>query len=385
LNLIARNIIQRPLFWVVLSLLLVGCVGQGSSWAGVSATEDRSEIFVSHGKFIAKLAPDGERLWTYPPEESRDANIYASVSISDDAVYVGDYAGNVFAIDRQTGEGIWAYEVSGTSLFGFASFGGSTNRVIGGIAVGEDVLYVPSEEGVFLLDRETGVLRDDWELETTRGVWSQPLYIDGDAPRLYVTSLDHNIYAIQPISGEIIWKTDLNGAAPGSPVYDEEHDVLFVGTFNSEVVAVNAEDGAIINRYEANGWVWEPPAVEDNNLYFSDLDGYLYAVRYDDGQFQELWNRQITLEGKLRATPLVTDDLVIVGSGGERIIYAVERETGNEEWSQPVSSRAISTLIEVPDDDEMLVVTALDSSDELVVGLRLDNGNVRWSYEHRDD
>ena len=378
------TVIQRPILWVLLALVLTGCGIGGSSWAGVSTTADQDEIYVSYGNFIAKLAPDGERLWVYPPDDLRDADFFAEVSYNDDAVFVGDYGGNVHAIDRETGERIWAYEVGGTSLFGFADFGGSTNRIIAGIAVGEDVLYVPGEDGIFLLDIETGELREDWELETERGVWSKPLLMPGDDARLYVTSLDHNLYAIDPIDGEVIWKTDLNGAAPGSPIYDEEHDVLFAGTFSSEIVAVNAEDGEIINRFEAEGWVWEAPALVDGTLYFGDLAGYLYAVTYNDGEFEEGWRQPVTTEGKLRATPLVTEDLVIVGGGGDKQIYAVERETGNAEWAQPVRDSAISALVQIPSDDDMLVVTATDERDEMLVGLRLENGNVSWTYRHED-
>ena len=380
---IARNMYQRPIFWAVLMLLLAGCGIEGSSWAGVTTTDDQDEIYVSHGDFIAKLAPDGERLWIYPASEDRDADFFAGVSYSDDAVYVGDYGGNVHAIDRETGARIWAYEVGGTSLFGFASFGGSTNRVIASIAIGEDVLYVPSEDGIFLLDIESGELRDDWELATERGVWSQPIYMP-EENRLYVTSLDHNMYALDTSDGEIIWKTDLEGAAPGSPLYDEEHEVLFAGTFNSEIVAVGAEDGEVISRFETNGWVWEAPALVDGTLYFGDLEGYLYAVAYDDGEFEEVWRQQVTLEGKLRATPLVTDDMVIIGGGDDKLVYAVERESGNAEWSQLVRDSAISALVQIPSDDDLLIVTATTERDELLVGLRLENGNVRWTYEHKD-
>ena len=380
---IARIIRQHPIFWVVLTFLLAGCGIGGSSWAGVSTTEDQSEIYVSYGDFIAKLTPESEREWVYPPDGEREADFYAAASYNDDAVFVGDYAGNVHAIDRETGEQLWAYEVSGTSLFGFASFGGSTNRIIAAIAVGEDVLYVPGEDGIFLLDIESGELRDDWELATERGVWSKPLYMP-EKERIYVTSLDHSLYALDPESGEVIWKTDLDGAAPGSPIYDEEHEVLIVGTFNSEIVAVNAEDGDVVSRFETEGWVWEAPALVEGTLYFGDLEGFLYAVTYDDGEFREEWRQSVSETGKLRATPVVTEDLVIVGGGDDKVIYAVERATGNAEWQQPVADNAVSTLLEISADDEVLIVTATDSRDELLVGLREDNGNARWTYEHKD-
>ncbi len=379
------------------TLLLVAC-SQENPWPGVSKTDD-NEVFVSYERFIAKLDANGKRLWVFPEKDERETMFYAPPVVDDGTVYVGDYNGNVYAVDRETGKEIWAYKVGGTKLFGIANFGGSTDRVIAPIAIAEKILFVPDELGVFALNKETGKLLN-WKLDSDRAVWSQPIYVPAteDKPAmLFAASLDHSLYALDVSEidledtvgklddaeeAEVLWKADLEGAAAGQPTYDVERGILFVGTFGSKMLAVSAEDGDILGEYETEGWVWEGPTLYDGVLYFGDIKGYLHAVTFNDGNFERVWSRQVA-KGKLRARPLVTDDLVIVASD-DNTIYAVRRDTGEREWERDVESKALADLFQIQGEDGWMLVTATANKDELVIALRLDNGNERWSYKHED-
>lgn len=379
------------------TLLLVAC-SQENSWPGVSKTDD-NEVFVSYERFIAKLDANGKRVWVFPEKDERETMFYAPPVVDDGTVYVGDYNGNVYAVDRETGKEIWAYKVGGTKLFGIANFGGSTDRVIAPIAIAENILFVPDELGVFALNKETGKLLN-WKLDSDRAVWSRPIYVPAteDKPAmLFVASLDHSLYALDVSEidledtvgkledaeeAEVLWKADLEGAAAGQPTYDVERGILFVGTFGSKMLAVSAEDGDILGEYETEGWVWEGPTLYDGVLYFGDIKGYLHVVTFNDGNFERIWSRQVA-KGKLRARPLVTDDLVIVASD-DNTIYAVRRDTGEREWERDVESKALADLFQIQGEDGWMLVTATANKDELVIALRLDNGNERWSYKHED-
>jgi outer membrane protein assembly factor BamB len=385
------------LILLMFTLLLVAC-SQENPWPGVSKTDD-NEVFVSYERFIAKLDANGKRVWVFPEKDERETMFYAPPVVDDGTVYVGDYNGNVYAVDRETGKEIWAYKVGGTKLFGIANFGGSTDRVIAPIAIAENILFVPDELGVFALHKETGKLLN-WKLDSDRAVWSQPIYVPAteDKPAmLFVASLDHSLYALDVSEidledtvgkledaeeTEVLWKADLEGAAAGQPTYDMEHGILFVGTFGSKMLAVSAEDGNILGEYETEGWVWEGPTLYDGILYFGDIKGYLHAVTFNDGNFERIWSRQVA-KGKLRARPLVTDDLVIVASD-DNTIYAVRRDTGEREWERDVESKALADLFQIQGEDGWMLVTATANKDELVIALRLDNGNERWSYKHED-
>lgn len=371
--------------FLLLGLLGTACGVSRESWAGISRNEE-GEVFVAYERFVAKLDSAGKRIWAYPDKDNRDPRFFASPTVTDDVIYVGDYTGGVHAIDRATGKKIWVYEQKGTRLLGIANFGGSTDRIIGSITLGDGILFVPSEHGVFALDRETGKRLDDWNFETDRAVWSQPLYVPPDesgAGRLYVTALDHYIYELNPENAEVLWKTDLEGAIAGSPALDAERRVLYVGTFGAEMIAVDADNGRIRARYPTNGWVWEAPAVADGTLYFGDLDGYLYSLTFQGNKFQENWVQQLSPVGKIRATPLLTDELVIVGSH-DSMVYAVKRASGELVWDEEVASRAVSPLLQVTPEGEPIVVTALEDTQRMVIGLRLDTGTEVWSYKHED-
>lgn len=373
-------------FWLLIALLSVFAAGcdRGSEWAGLVKDEDQDEIFVSYRRYVAKVDADGKRAWLYP-QDAGDYTFFAEVTLTDDAVYVGDYKGGVHAINRETGEGLWSYEQSGTRLFGIASFGGAADRVLGPLTVGDGVLYVPDEHGLFALDQETGELITEWRLETDRAIWSRPLYIPPQGDQgglLYVTSLDRHVYAVSSEDGEIFWKTDLEGAIPGAPLFDPEKNILFVGTLASELVALNAENGEVIARFKTRGWVWDAPTFSDGIYYLGDLEGYAYAVRFENNQFEQVWLQSITDDGKLRAAPLVTDNLVVYGSDTNRL-YALQREDGEQEWSQPLDGESLSRLITVQHEDETLIVVALANKDDIIT-LNLENGNKRWTYRHKD-
>lgn len=391
----------RFLFLLILTLLAAAC-SQETPWAGVSKSED-NEIFVSYDRFVAKLDANGKRQWTFPDKDNREAQFFAPVVYEDDRVYVGDYRGHVYALDRETGDQIWAHEVNGTKLLGFINFGGSTDRVIAPIAIGENVLFVPDEVGVFALNKETGELLN-WKLDTARAVWSQPIYVpatDGKPAMLYVSSLDHHLYALdvseidledtvdeikEAEAVEALWKADLESAIAGQPTFDAENNILFLGTFGDKLFAVDAANGEILAEYEAKGWVWEGATLYDGTLYFGDVQGYLHAVTYSDKEFTEVWSRQIS-EGKLRAKPIVTEQLVIIGSD-DKNLYAVRRDTGEGEWAREIdtdNAEMLSDLVWIEgEEDEILLVTATKNKDDLVLAIRLDNGNERWSYKHED-
>ncbi|NJL94384.1 MAG: PQQ-binding-like beta-propeller repeat protein [Anaerolineae bacterium] len=372
---------------LLLLVVLAACGTNSGSWAGVTAVEEpeATYLIVSYRDFIAKVDLDGDRQWAYPDDENRGPDFFAAAAVDEDVLYVGDYEGGVHAVDLETGDPLWVNEQQATNLFGFINFGGSTDRVIGEIAVGDGVLYVPDEHGVYALDQSTGERIEGWDLETERAVWSQPLYVPAteDQPaQLYVASLDQYIYAVDPATGEVFWKTDLDAAAPAAPTYDAERDVLFVGTFGQDLFAINAEDGAILDRYEVEGWLWDQPTLSEGQIFIGDLDGYLYALDFAEGAFEELWSEQLE-DAKIRAQPLVTEALVLASTSNGHV-YALNRETGQQEWRTTIEDEPelLSRLIlaefveEETGDLEPVIVTATDDVNRLVVRLRLENGNT---------
>lgn len=376
---------------LALVLLLTACGGvAGDSWAGISS--DENLIYVSYGRRVVAINPaSGATKWEYPDEDDRDANFYAIPVMDAGTLYIGDYKGNLHAVDLETGKKKWLYEPDKEELLGPISLTPG-DRVISGVAVDSNkVFFGLGSRNVVAVSRENA--EEVWTFKTDHGVWGTPLYIPANAENghdhavLYVVSLDHNLYAIDPETGKEIWRVDLGGAAPGNMVYDEARNWVYVGTFVSELLAIDLGSHRIVDRYATEDWVWGSPALEDDILYFGDLAGHLYAVRITGEGFEQEW-KQTVAEDAIRGTPLLTEDLVVVGSRDKRV-YAVLKSDGSDKWNRATKGEVLTEMVFVPAneaDEEVsdLVVVGTSEREELVIALKSDSGDVDWRYSDKD-
>jgi outer membrane protein assembly factor BamB len=369
-------------------LLLAACGGEsGESWAGISANPDGSALYVSYGKRVAALNPaTGERLWSYPTKDKQDAQFFAVPVVDRESIYVGDYKGSLHSI---TLDGVerWVYKPAKTNLIGPISTT-PNDRVISGVAVDSDKVYFGlGSRDVVAVSRETA--EKVWTFKTGHGVWAMPLYLPAnpDDPNsratLVVVSLDHHLYALDAETGKKLWDKNLGGAAPGGLLYDPESSRVYVGTFLSEMLAIDLDSHEIVARYATDGWVWDPPVLKDGVLYFGDLSGWLYAVRVTDNGFEAVWSQQIAKRA-IRATPLLTDGLVVVGSK-DKHVYAVSKESGLVQWEKETKGEVLSEMLFVPgspQDPESsdLVVVATSDRKELLLAYKSESGEVAWRY-----
>ncbi len=66
---------------------------------------------------------------------------------------------------------------------------------------------------------------------------------------IYIPSMDHHLYAIDAQSGNIKWTSDaLGGSLVGTPALSPE-GVLYVGTFGSQLVAIDSNNGKTLMDY----------------------------------------------------------------------------------------------------------------------------------------
>jgi hypothetical protein len=53
--------------------------------------------------------------------------------------------------------------------------------------------------------------------------------------------------------------------------------MLYVGSLSKQLERFDPATGAHEPVLDTNGWIWGTPVSEGDNLYFSDIDGYLYS------------------------------------------------------------------------------------------------------------
>ena len=368
---------------LILAVALAACGGvAGGSWAGLSTNQSGEKLFVAYDRSVVALnAASGAVLWEYPDEDSRNAQFYAQPVADNGSVYVGDYDGRLHAIDSETGTSQWVYEPERETLVGPLS-PEAPDRVISGVALSPDLAFFGlGSRNVVAVAREDA--SEVWTFETDHGVWGTPLYLDAESspdgtPLLLVSSLDHNLYALDPESGNEYWSLNLGGAAPGDMLADPERQRVYVGTFGAGVVAVDVANAEIVARFETEDWVWGNPAMDGDRLYIGDLGGNLYAVEItEDGLVQD-WKQNLTTEA-LRGTPLVIGNLVIVGSEDGRV-FARNTEDGTGVWATNVEAKVLTELVSVEDEGATRVIAGTDNRERLIVALNVDNGQGAWTY-----
>jgi outer membrane protein assembly factor BamB len=343
------------LMLLIVAALLSGCGGDAfgtTSWPGVLVDENVS--YVSYNQYVYAIGvEDGQLRWQYPEKGEAAKTFYAQPTLTEDGqIIVGSYNSNLYSLDSATGVENW-------------TFSPGNGRFIGAPLAHGDRIYAPSASGhLYALDLSG---REVWRFEGTEGpFWAQPL-LDVDRQVLYLSSMDHHLYSINANTGQMIWKTKLDGSLVGTPIFD--NGVLYIGSFASNMSAINASNGNILWTTPVSNWVWSGPALHEGRLYFGDLGGVFYSLDARTGAI--IWETQP--DGPVTATPYVQDGTIYFATeNGDLQALTLD---GTRQWSQSIGGRLFAN----PEPANDLILISPIDIDTLVVGLNL-NGTQRWSF-----
>jgi outer membrane protein assembly factor BamB len=156
--------------------------------------------------------------------------------------------------------------------------------------------------------------------------------------------------------------------------------VLYVGSFDNHLYAVDAASGNLRWAFDAKNWIWEGPVVVSGTLYFGDVSGDVYAL--DAATQKSLWTVELpklqTPGGAVRATPLYADGVLYVGTD-TGVLYALDAATGKEHWPQPFkvpNARFLTTPLMI---DGLLLAAPVGVS-TLLYGLNPVNVQTQWQF-----
>jgi len=144
------------------------------------------------------------------------------------------------------------------------------------------------------------------------------------------------------------------------------NDVLFIGSTDKNIYALNATSGALIWKYATGGAVWSHPAVANGILYAGSADGHLYALNSTTGQLRWIYNGSFWFNGG----PAVANGMVYATSDQ---VYALNALTGTLVWNY--STYVIDSSPAVA--DGMVFVGSLDG---YLYALNAMTGELRWKY-----
>jgi len=111
------------------------------------------------------------------------------------------------------------------------------------------------------------------------------------------------------------------------------------------------------------------PVVTDNIVYFGSQDNNLYAVEAETGNQQWVFET----DGVISSSPTVANGTVFISS--DTNLYAVDAETGDQQW-QNISKDRPFTSPTVADD-----TLFVGNTDGNLYAINTENGDQRWAFE----
>lgn len=244
--------------------------------------------------------PEGELRWKYGSQ----AGIGASPACSDDRVVCANYRGDVFCLDAEKGTLVWSLPtrakiVSSPRIWGALVVAATTDGRLVAIrlgdgkklwekklgrsiwatpAVGKDYIVAATAEGALVkLDHRGNV---SWKVTPGGEIHSSPACAEERNLVVFGTNDGHvNAHALG--NGKRVWRFAARAAVGGSPVVED--DRIYVGAKNGKVFAF-ALDGTLAWQREIGGEVLSQPLVAGDRIYVTTYASRLVALEAKDGE-----------------------------------------------------------------------------------------------------
>ncbi len=268
---------------------------------GLGPAVDNGVVFAaSHkGEVLAASLDSGRRVWV----KNLKIPISAGPGAGAGLVVVGTSKGAVVALDGATGRELWRTRLN--------------SELLSAPAISEKVVALRSVDGrLHGLDARSG--KELWSVEqqvprlSLRGT-AAPII----AKDVAISGFDNGkVMAVSLSSGDTLWDTAL--ASPhGRTELDRLVDVdsavrtagdnVFATGFQGRTAMLALDSGQIWWAHDMSSY--RGLAVDDDNLYVTQADGIVVALRQRDGS--ELWRNQ-KLKLRRLSTPVLTSTAVVV-------------------------------------------------------------------------
>lgn len=368
---------QRSRFIAVaVGLLLVGVLLSAcgaapvaQTWPGLTVDGGTAYVISGAPQQVYMIdAETGTQKGSFLPQgENKGVLYWSPVTVADGVAYVGfsdTGAGTaaLYAFDPATGQEIWHVPVK--------------SYIQAAPAYVDGVVYVGDTAGnVFAIDVESRTIKPGWPFQAKDAVWAEALVVDG---RVYIPSMDHHLYCLDAESGELIWDQELGGALAAQPVMED--GILYIGAFDGKMYALEADTGQPVEGFDfkAGNWIWSEALMSGGQLYVTALDGRLYALDPATGAVipPYPYNSGDLSGGNdaIRAAPVEAGDAVLIATESGRVA-AINAATVRWSWPGGAPEAAVYTTPIVSGDRVLVIlqngqVQALDAT----------TGAVGWSF-----
>lgn len=319
---------------------------------------------------VETALPDAPaRLWLF----QADAAVYHTPVACGGRIYFTTAKGGVYALDLEGNE-VWSkHVVRGTKRDGsprMVNFDAPT-------ACFESTLLAGSLDGtLYAFDSATG--DENWTYDVGGPILGTPNLLrpadaQGSARIVIIGQDDGTLHCIDLTNGELLWKTEGIDRCDGSPAVGE--NTIVFGSCAAAIHVFSAIDGKLQKNIEidADSQIAGGVAIVGDSVFSGSVSGKLIHANLRTGKI--VWINEDS-DFEVFTTPAVNRDWVVFGSE-DGSVYALERETGKQQWKFETDGWPTSPVIAAGK-----VVVGFDGTLYL---LHLKTGEELWSYEVSDE
>lgn len=320
----------------------------------LSATRDAKGTSIS-SETIAQLGD----AWMFPVTTAAAfGSLTANPTIVGDTIYIQDAAANVYALNKETGEQLWAKMYNDTvpsgGPNGIAAAYGLLFTTVGGVG---DVVALKPDSG-------DEVWRTNIKGPINEGITTAPLVYDsvvyvstipGSSEGFYIGGQRGLVHALDAATGQVLWYFDTttdnlwgqptvnSGGGFWHPPSVDADGKLYVPIANPAPYP------------GAEGWPWASSRPGDN-LYTDSILKMDPKTATLDWYYQVKPHDVFDLDNQL--TPILADvdgKKLVFTSGKHGIVYAIDRDSGELVWRTPVGTHQNDERTEIGEDEVLEV------------------------------
>lgn len=229
---------------------------------------------------------------------------------------------------------------------------------------------------------------------------SSPVFANGVG---YIGSTDKNIYAFNPLNGDVIWNFTTKAGVLSTP--SVANGYVYTGADDGNVYCLSANTGNLVwsvalpnglggySGFGSTGTQIPSPMVVGNNLYIGN-NNYIYCLSTSNGAIN--WNYTWG-SAKLYGTPTIVNNVVYIApsqtSGTKGFLYELNAQTGalinnitipyapNPFLPNPaatITGRGISAPVTVDSADN---IAFLQQVNMRTFAVNLTSGTILWTYD----
>lgn len=364
---------------LLVAVLLSGCTGgavRGTTWAGLAASGNTAYLADGAVVYAVNLT-DGKEAWHYPAKADSKKLFYATPVVTPDGLVIVGSSGTNHVLVAINPNDIDPTTQSPKEAWTFD--GAKDHWVAAPLIVGDKLFAANSDGNIYVLSLNDGqsIKQADKVIEVGGRLWAQPIT---DGTRVYVTSLDHSVAAIDPTTYEILWHVDLTSAIPGSAVLGADGS-LYVGTLDSHFEKIDPATGDHSTAMTTAGWLWGTPVAEGNTIFLADLKGNLYS--YNTSTNTNDWS-SVKPDDAVTASPVILKDFILFASESGKTqdapgnLYAVSRD-GKIVWNEEITGKKNGKIYTTPVVAGDIILVAPLGADGYLYAYNLDGRPTSWS------